>query len=50
MEFHTYELKERSYRTVLKNMHCSINPEEIKTEIEKLGHMVTISGLYRIQN
>jgi hypothetical protein len=22
-------------------MHFSINPEEIKTEIEKLGHMVT---------
>jgi hypothetical protein len=22
-------------------MHYSINPEEIKTEIEKLGHMVT---------
>jgi hypothetical protein len=22
-------------------MHCSINPEEIETEIEKLGHMVT---------
>jgi hypothetical protein len=28
--FHTYKLKdERSYRTVLKNMHYSINPEEI---------------------
>jgi hypothetical protein len=40
-EFHTYKLKERRYRVVLKNMHYSINPEEIKTEIEKLGHMVT---------
>jgi hypothetical protein len=34
MEFHTYKLKEElSYRLVLKNMHYSINPEEIKTEI-----------------
>jgi hypothetical protein len=41
-EFHTYNLKEEStYRIVLKNMHYSINPEEIKTEIEKLGHTVT---------
>jgi hypothetical protein len=31
-ELHTYNLKdERSYRVVLKNMHYSINPEEIKT-------------------
>jgi hypothetical protein len=41
MEFHTYKLKERSYRVVLKNMHYCINPEEIKPEIEKLGHTVT---------
>jgi hypothetical protein len=41
-EFHTWKLKEeRSYRVVLKNMHYCINPEEIKTEIEKLGHRVT---------
>jgi hypothetical protein len=26
---------------VLKNMHHSINREEIKTQIEKLGHTVT---------
>jgi hypothetical protein len=26
---------------MLKNMHYSINPEEIKTEIQKLGHTVT---------
>jgi hypothetical protein len=26
---------------VSKTMHYFINPEEIKTEIEKLGHMVT---------
>jgi hypothetical protein len=38
-EFHSYKLKEeRSYRVVLKNMHYSISPEEIKTEIENLGH------------
>jgi hypothetical protein len=33
--------EERSYRIVLNNMQYSINPEEIKTEIEKLGHKVT---------
>jgi hypothetical protein len=32
------QIKRRSYRVVLKNMHYSINPQEIKTEIEKLGH------------
>jgi hypothetical protein len=42
MQFHRYKLKEgRSYRVVLKNMHYSINLEEIKTEIENPGHMVT---------
>jgi hypothetical protein len=42
-EFHTFKPKEdRSYRVVLKNMHYSINPADIKTEIEKLGHTVTI--------
>jgi hypothetical protein len=30
--------KERSYRGMLKNIHYSIDPEEIKTEIQKLGH------------
>jgi hypothetical protein len=41
-QFHMYKLKaERSYRVVLKNIHYSINPEEIKTEIQKLGHKVT---------
>jgi hypothetical protein len=41
-QFHTYKLKEeRSYRVVLKNMYYSINHEEIKTEIENLGHAVT---------
>jgi hypothetical protein len=33
--------EEKSYRVVLKNKHYSINPEEIKTEIENLGHTVT---------
>jgi hypothetical protein len=42
VQFHTYKLKEeRSYRVVLKNMHYSISPEEIKTETENLGHTVT---------
>jgi hypothetical protein len=41
-QFHTYKLKElKSYRVMLKNMHCSINPEEMKTDIENLGHTVT---------
>jgi hypothetical protein len=36
MEFNTYKVK-----NMLKNMNYSINPEEIKTEIEKLGHTIT---------
>jgi hypothetical protein len=41
-EFHTYKPKEdRSYRVVLKNMHFSIPTDNIKSEIEKLGHQVT---------
>jgi hypothetical protein len=41
-QFHAYKLKEeRSYRVVLKNMHYPTNPEEIKSEIENLGHTVT---------
>jgi hypothetical protein len=39
-EFHTYKEKEVT-KVALKNMHYSINLEEIKTEIEKLGHPVT---------
>jgi hypothetical protein len=40
-EFHTYKPKEeRNYRVVLKNMHYSINPDDIKSEIETLGHKV----------
>jgi hypothetical protein len=42
MEFQTYKLQEeRSCRVVLKNMHYSINPQEIITEIERLGFMPT---------
>jgi hypothetical protein len=38
----TNKLKEEgNYRAVLKNTHYSINPEEIKIEIEKLGHKAT---------
>jgi hypothetical protein len=34
--FHTYKPKdERSYRVVHKNMHFSINPTDIQSEIEK---------------
>jgi hypothetical protein len=41
-EFHTHKLQEeRSYRAVLQNMHYPINHEDIKIEIQKLGHMVT---------
>jgi hypothetical protein len=47
-EFHTYRLtEERNNRVVLKNMHYSINPEEVKAEIEKLGH--TVSNIWNIK-
>jgi hypothetical protein len=40
-EFHTFKPKEeRNYRVVLKHMHYSINPDDIKAEIENLGHKV----------
>jgi hypothetical protein len=41
-------LYERSYRVVLKNMHYSINPAEIQSEIEKLGH--TVTSIYNIKH
>jgi hypothetical protein len=45
-EFHTYKVKEeRSYRVVLLNMHHSINPEEMKTEIENCGTRSQIFGI-----
>ncbi|KAJ2937194.1 hypothetical protein O0L34_g18953 [Tuta absoluta] len=41
IEFHTYKPKEdRSFRVVLKKMHHSADPTEIKNEIEELGHKV----------
>jgi hypothetical protein len=40
-EFHTYQPKEnRSFRTVLRGIHYSTDTNEIKSEIEKLGHKV----------
>ncbi len=39
--FHTYQLKEdRAYRVVLKNMHHSIDLEEVKDSLEQMGHKV----------
>jgi hypothetical protein len=41
-EFHTFKPKEqRNYRAVLKDMYYIINPDDIKAEIEKLGHKVS---------
>lgn len=40
-EFHTFKLKqERSFNVVLRGMHWSTPPEEIKEELEALGHQV----------
>jgi hypothetical protein len=33
--------RRKKLQSSVKNMHNSINPEEILTEIEKLGHTVT---------
>jgi hypothetical protein len=42
IEFETYKLKKKKKITSsVRNMHHSINLEEIKTENEKLGHTVT---------
>lgn len=41
IQFHTYQLKkDRAYRVVLKNMHFSNDPEEVKLAIESYGHKV----------
>ena len=38
---HTYQVREeRAYRMVLRNLHHSIPPNEIQTELETLGHTV----------
>lgn len=41
-EFHTYKPKsERSFKVILRNMHPSVDPEEIKSELKELGHTAT---------
>ena len=41
-EFFTYKAKnERSFRTILRNMHHSVDVEEVKAELLSLGHKVT---------
>ena len=40
-EFFTYKLKEeRSFRVILRNMHPSVDIEELKKELSELGHEV----------
>jgi len=40
-EFHTYKLKqERSFKVVLKHIHATVSLDDIKKEIEDLGHIV----------
>jgi hypothetical protein len=40
-QFHTYKPKlQRTFRVVIKNLHYSTDPEEIKQHIELLGHEV----------
>ena len=40
--FHTYQLKqERPFRVVLRNIHHSVDLDELKFELLKLGHEVT---------
>jgi hypothetical protein len=49
-EFHIFKPKdERNYRAVLKHKHYSVNPDDIISEIEKLGHKVAygISNNFR---
>lgn len=41
-EYHTYKTKEnRTFRVVLKNIHPSINTEDIKESLQEIGHDVT---------
>ena len=41
-EFHTYQRKQdKTYKTVLRNMHPSVDVEELKKEIEGKNHKVT---------
>lgn len=47
-EFHTYQLKhERNYRVVIKNLHYSVDLDNLKVEIEEYGHKV--SNIYNIK-
>uniref|UniRef100_A0A1B0CG00 Putative nucleic-acid-binding protein from transposon x-element n=1 Tax=Lutzomyia longipalpis TaxID=7200 RepID=A0A1B0CG00_LUTLO len=40
-DLHSYQFKnERSFRVVLKNLHQTTSPEDIKEELMKLGHKV----------
>ena len=50
-KFHTYQLKqERPFRVVLRNIHHSVDLDELKFELQTLGHEVTnISNIrYRV--
>ena len=41
-KFHTYQLKqERPFRVVLRNIHHSVDLDELKYELQNLGHEVT---------
>ena len=41
-KLHTYQLKqERPFRVVLRNIHHSVDLDELKFELQKLGHKVT---------
>jgi hypothetical protein len=41
-KFYTYQLKqERPFRVVLRNIHHSANLDELKSELQNLGHEVT---------
>ena len=38
---YTYEMKHnKTYKCMLRNIHPSVNTNEIKSEIEKVGHKV----------
>jgi len=47
-EFHTYQQKaDRNFRTVLRGLHYSTDIQDIKSEIESLGH--TVMNIYNIK-
>jgi len=49
VEYHTYQLKsDKCYRFVIRGLPSSISQEEIKMDLEKLGHDVTgITNIYK---